>query len=138
MKVSLDDYFRIFFVGPTVDGYDFIQGKPLRYDNRTYIKTGSSGAIIREPEAPWSSINTDNHLICWNYVTTSFKSINSYIINVFDKESQKLLKVYEFESKNNEKDFYVSCGRCNDRKNFLVMVSKNEIDRITNEVHSEA
>ena len=54
MKVSLDDNFRIFFVGPTVVGYDFTSGEQLGdYNNGTYLKTGSSGAISRDTEAPW-------------------------------------------------------------------------------------
>lgn len=45
--------------------------------------------------------------------------------------------MFEFASRNNERDFYVSCCACSDRSNFVVMVSRNNTNRITQQTKPE-
>ena len=136
MKMLLDDEFRLFFIGEVVTGFDFLNDEKQRlvYDNLTYMSDGNATQNDKA-ERLWSCTHTMGHLICWKYVA-NLKNINSYIINVFDKKTEELVKIYEFDSKNNEKDFYVSVAECKDQQNFVVMESRNETDRITNEVRA--
>jgi len=114
MKMLLDDEFRLFFIGEVVTGFDFLNDEKQRlvYDNLTYMSDGNATQNDKA-ERLWSCTHTIGHLICWKYVA-NLKNINSYIINVFDKKTEELVKIYEFDSKNNEKDFYVSVAECKD------------------------
>lgn len=130
-RVILDNTLKLFLISSAVFVVDFTNGDAHICENNT-------GSNITQEHAKWGAIVTKEFLVSWNRISTDYSTKNSYIMNIFDKQTGKIVQEFEFEQKSNEPEFFVSACPTEDKKDFVVLVSEKRVDTNTWEFIAES